>query len=296
MLEQPATKKDQPEEKPKKSILGHAIAVVILSLTVVALWMGFDNSTLTQKVTELKATLSADSDVYESLSADYDTTLDALNELTPLLKEYRKVYGNLPKPYKPKIALAESVEARCLAIGGYYEARSGTMVDKEVTLWMIVNRLTGVDGRNNGQFKPSICAVIAAGAGQQYESITASRIKLIKGIVWGTNANATPNFKDSKGEVIKEDKQAWDDILKLSNEIIAGKRSRLTVANHFVSLRGMGNRKVPSWVAALKPVGTTSDGHLMMVDYIKTKEGRVYLTKERPYNPFSDPKIDLNSL
>lgn len=258
------------------------LGVVITSFIFMSYFLQQANG----KIDEIKALTTENNMLLDKLEISVSQSVLLKDKLDHLIHSFK-----LPgKPYKPDLALDDELETRCLALGGYYESRSGTLLDKEKTLWMIVNRTTGVDGRNNSQYRPSTCAVLAAGAGKQYESITGNRLKLIQSIVWEGNVDARPSFKSTV------DEEAWYEIYGLASDIVAGKNPRLTTANHFVSLTGLKGRKVPEWVAALKPVGTTNDGHLLMVDYITTKNGKVQLTKSRPYDPIKDPKIDLDAI
>lgn len=174
----------------------------------------------------------------------------------------------------PTLVLSTPIESQCLAIGVYYESRNTHYQGMVDTAWMIVNR--AIDGRHNEQFKPSICSVLNSPA--RYESMKAPQRELLRKLVWGEVSHVKPKFAGP------EDEAAWNDIVGMVDRLMAGELSRSTIANHFLSLKGMAGRPVPSWAADLRPIGVSAT-HILFVDYMDTVDGRVYFTKDNPYTP-----------
>lgn len=180
------------------------------------------------------------------------------------------------KPFKPETALSIDQESFCLALAVYGEARGELPLHRELIAWTIVNR--AIDPRDTVIYKSSVCATVVAKG--QYEAMNSSYVKAVNQVVWGDGLDYIPNTARDAGN---KDGKAWLQIVKLSSEIMSGKRSRKTLANHFYSPTAAPGKLgfFLHYMKLLTPAGR----HILAVDYVTIDGKRVHFTKENPYNP-----------
>lgn len=216
---------------------------------------------------------------------------DRVALLNKQLDSYQKQLGDLQQkinkvPYKPKLGLTPLQNKLCLAIATFTEANGEPTEARETIAWAVTNR--AVDPRawdpnnRNSKYQNNICAVVVQKA--QYSGM-GPYITDINDVVWGKIDSFTPALAKKNPEEMK----AWKDILKISEEIIDGKRTRKTLATYFISWRGMVGNRFPEWVEAFMPVSTMTESglHSLFVDYGYDREtGEVVYFNERVrYNP-----------
>lgn len=193
-------------------------------------------------------------------------------------------------PFKPALEHTEQQNIVALAIGIFGESRGDPYMAKLNVAWAIVNR--AIDDRDDWMYQPTIAGVLASGKGGQYSSMGPYLVDL-ENIAWGRKLDFVPALaKKNAGEM-----DAWLESLKIATDVIEGKLPRLHTATHFISLKGMRGKPIPSWVTDLMPMVVDGAGlHLFMRDYYIDEEGkRITFSKNNPYSPSKHDKFqDLN--
>lgn len=180
------------------------------------------------------------------------------------------------KPFKPTLLMSPEQNKLVLKLAVYGESRGEKPIDRETVAWSIINR--ALDKRSSSIYRNSLAAVIAADG--QYDGVT-PYLGIISGIVWGDNLDYIPKSARTKGT---KDNMAWVEISNTVDDLLDGKLSRKTLANHFYSPSAAKNNEFPAYLKYLKPLAPAGR-HLMYVDYVE-KDGKViYFTKDNPYDP-----------
>lgn len=180
------------------------------------------------------------------------------------------------KPFKPNINEHISQSRLALALAVYGESRSEKPIDREIIAWAIINRV--LDDRDDKIYRNTMSAVVAADG--QYDGVN-PYLGVISQIVWGERLNYVP--KSARVSSSKDGK-AWLEIVDMVDDILAGNRSRKTMATHFCSPSAAKGGSYCSWMPYLKPLNPAGK-HLMYVDYAMVDGKLVKFTKENPYDP-----------
>lgn len=260
------------QDKSKRNKIIKTIVFMVLAPSLLMLVIGMVNMAAknAQSLEDLKVKHEAELELVKE-----DSYLLGKEDGISLAKAEQEKLSN--KPFKPELLLSARQAQACLALAVYGEARGESPLHREIVAWSVINR--AIDERNTAIYKNTVCAVVAAKG--QYDAMV-PYIGAVKNIVWGDAISYIPN---SARGVATKDSKAWDEINVLVASIIEGKRSRKTLANHFYSPSAASkNVAFPKFLAYMKPLAPAGK-HLMYVDYVTVDGKKIYLTKEKPYNP-----------
>lgn len=246
-----------------KLLIGIAMIAFICAFVLIA--------SLSSKVDNKQAVIE---DLHQEIAAVSEESFErGREEGIAIGKTMQEKLSN--KPFKPDLMMSKSQSGLILKLMVYGEARGEKPIDREIIAWSAVNR--ALDKRNTSIYRNTLAGVIAAKG--QYEGVT-PYLGVISQIVWGDRLDYIPkSARDNK-----EDMKAWLAISDMVDDLLDGKLSRKTLANHFYSPSAAASKTFPTFLKHLKPL-SPAGRHLMYVDYT-VKNGKViYFTNESPYDP-----------